>query len=280
MLVVLGIGGCDLSTIFPNSGTDNPDTNNPGNNQTVPAPAPVFTRPISSITAPAGQLIQVAWFATSSQKTVVSHLFYDEDGLKNSGDEVLLTQSSKVAGDYSAGTYTWDTTGFTPATYHLLLVANDGVNPAVTVYCNYTVTIVDSTPTLSVSEPFSPVSVSPAENVVLKWTQYAPLAASTVTLYYDNDKDHDNGYITKIATLPQAAPPAPAAPTSGTCRRSRQVSTTSSPDSTMAPTPSTDYSPAPVGISGPAVQVFNPAAPLPGTAAARWRYLPGHRRQD
>lgn len=251
-LVALSMGGCDLSSILPSTGNGN---NPPA--QTVPPPQPVFTKPVASLTAPAGMPVPITWFATSDSKTVVSQLYYDKDGLKNTGDEVLLTQASKVAKDYSANAFTWDTTGMLLGTYHLLVVASDGVNTPVTVYSNYTVTIVDSTPAITVTEPFTPVSVTPAENVVLKWTQYAPLAPSKVTLYYDDDINRANGYVAKIVTLDEPAsstgdtyvwnvPAIPAGQYYILAELDFGTGTIFS------------YSPSPVGVSGPAVQLFNP----------------------
>ncbi len=154
---------------------------------------------------PAGQAVQVTWYASSSEHTVVSQLFYDKDGVKDSGDEVLLTQLSKVANDYTVCDFSWDTSSMTPGTYNLLLVADDSTNPIVTIYNSYTVTIVASTPKIDVTEPTAPVTVTPAMNVVIKWTQYAPLADSTVTLYYDDDINRANGYKAKIATFNKKA---------------------------------------------------------------------------
>lgn len=263
-LVALSMGGCDLSTILPASGTDNNGTNSSGNNNpaalAVPAPQPVFTKPTSNLTVPAGAPVDISWFASSDQQTVVSELYRDKDGLKNSGDEVLLTQTSKVAKDYTASTFSWDTTGMTPGTYHLLVVAKDGTNPAVTVYSNYTVTIIDSTPKITVTEPFAPVTVTPAMNVVIKWTEFAPLAtAPVVTLYYDNDTNRANGYVAKIATVNEAA--------------------SSTGDSYVWNVPAIapgdyymlaelnygagtvfSYSPASIHINGPSLQLLNPSS--------------------
>lgn len=251
-LVAWNLGGCDLFNLASGSNNQNPPA--------AKAVQPVFTSPSSNISVPVGQVVTVSWFASSDTNTVTSQLYYDKDGLRNTGDEVPLAPVSKVAKDYTAATYSWDTTGLPLGAYHLLVVASDGTNPAVTIYCSFTVTIVSSTPKITVTEPSVPLSVTPAMNVVIKWTQHAPLGTSHVTLYYDNDVDYTNGNKGKITPTPMEeladstgdkfvwnVPAIPAG----------QYYILAELDYGTGKV--FGYSTAPVAVNGPAIQIINPS---------------------
>lgn len=196
------MGGCDQTS----DDTGGTGTQNGGTTGGAPlvtgndVPDLTFTKPNSSRTVYVGQPVEVAWFASDYDNATVTTLYYDRDGLAGSGDEMQLTQVQKPAKDYSESSFTWDTSQLAPGTYRLLATVTDGVNPPVTVYNSSTLSVVASTPTLNVVEPFGPKSVMPAENVVINWTQFAPLGPSTVTLFFDTNTSYSDGITNTITT--------------------------------------------------------------------------------
>ena len=251
--LVTSIMGCgDLSTIT--GGQSN--TGKPAN----AVPTLTFTKPNANMTAFVGQIIPITWFASDTDDSILVKVYYDQDGLKASGDEVLLTQVSKVAKDYSASTFSWNTASLSPGTYHVLAIVDDGVNPAVTVYDSSVITIQQSVPAVAVIEPFGGMSVEPAQNLVIKWTQDAPLSSSTLTLFYDTDQDYANGVAGTINTTTQ-----PASSTGGeftwnvpAVRAGRYYLGATLDDGTHPL--AVAYAQGYLDIAGPRVEVLNPAA--------------------
>jgi hypothetical protein len=202
------MGGCDLNDVTGGGDTTTPPVTPPGGttggSSLTPAnaaPALTFTKPNSPLTVYIGQTLQVGWLASDYDNSTVTTIYYDRDGLRGSGDETQLTQVQKGANDYSESSFAWNTSSLTPGTYHLLGTVSDGVNAPVTVYCSHLVTVASSTPTITLVEPFGPKSVMPAENLVINWTQYAPLAPSTVTLFYDTNTAYSDGIVNTITTV-------------------------------------------------------------------------------
>ena len=223
-------------------------------------PVLTFTKPNMNTTAYTGQSVTITFFASDDDDPITVKLYYDRDGLPASGDEQLLMQFQKAARDYSSNTYSWSTSDLALGLYHILAIVDDGHNPPVTVYNSYTVTIESSTPTLTVTEPFGPTSVVPAQNVVIKWTQSAPLGASTVTLFYDNDQNYANGTVATILTRTE-----PAGSTGDSyvwnvpaVRSGRYCLGATLDDGTHPRVVA--YANGYLDIAGPSVQVINPAA--------------------
>ncbi len=203
-LLAAVMGGCDVT--IPGNGNGAGGSGN-GSNQTVPnnVPTLTFSKPNANLTVYVGQTVQVAGFASDTDDPITIKLYYDRDKLYGSGDEVLLGTFQKDAKDYTETSCLLDTSNLAPGTYYLLGVVDDGVNPPVVVYNDNKVTVLSSTPTISLTEPFGPRSVEPAENLVIKWTQYAPLGNSSVTFFYDTDQTYSNGTAGTITTLTEPA---------------------------------------------------------------------------
>ncbi len=191
-IVVLALGGCPAAT--PQDGVVGGEVSNQ-------APTFVFLQPTENVTAYAGQTVTLTWYDDDPDDNATIKLYYDVDRLAGTGDEVLLTTTMEDPDGAGGDSYVWDLTGVEPGTYNVLAVVDDGTNPPITVYLPATITVESSVPRITVVEPSYNLNVLPAQNVVIKWTDYAPLSNADVRLFYDDDNSIANGFLGTIATL-------------------------------------------------------------------------------
>lgn len=272
VLVALGIllatvpGGCPNVTPTDNTGRETPAVNVP--------PAIHFVEPSTDVSVFSGQTVPISWYDTDPDDNALIQIYFDKDGLKDTGDEVQLAATYEDP-DGAADSHVWTLTNVLPGTYHLLAVIDDSVNDPVTVYLPYIITVKSSGPSLSMTEPAGPQIQKPGDSLTLQWAFDIPAKDATVTLFYDTDLNKANGTSGNIITLPAAVGtgtktytwPVPAL-------QAGQYYVGATLDDMDHP-PVTVYAPGVISVNGPALYVDSPAGPMSlhcaGAVPVKWR---------
>ena len=272
VLVAVGLllatvpGGCPSVTPTDNSGKETPTVNVP--------PAFHFVEPSGDVSVFNGQSIPINWYDTDPDNNALIQVYYDKDGIKDSGDEIALTATYEDP-DGAADSYTWTPNNMLPGTYRLLAVIDDGVNDPVTVYLSNTITVKSSGPSLAMTDPAGPQTRNPGGSVTLQWGFDVPAKSATVTLFYDTDQNKANGTSGTIIAVPVA-------PGNGTRTHTWQIPALQAGQYYVGATlddqehaPVTVYAPGVVSVNGPALYVDSPAGPVflhcAGAVPVKWR---------
>lgn len=200
LLAVLGVlvmavaGGCP--TTNQNAGKDLPAVNLP--------PVLYFLQPSGNVSLYQGESTMITWHGTDAEDSARVELYCDKDGVYGTGDETLLTVAYTTA-DNPNLSYVWTPGPILPGVYHIIAVADDGVNDPVTATLASTITVKSSGPSLAIYEPALPITIKPGRQTTIGWSYDSPLKDGDVTLFYDNDRDSANGIAGTITTAQVAA---------------------------------------------------------------------------
>jgi len=139
-------------------------------------------------TVTVGSPFNITYDLSDAEDAATVSFYYDIDNLGADGT-AIASCANRPEG--SGATCAWDTTGMTPGSYYIYGIANDGTNPAVTVYSGGQVTInaaANNPPSLAISQPDGvgdAVTVGASFN--LTYTLSDVEDAATVDFYYDVD---------------------------------------------------------------------------------------------
>lgn len=165
-----------------------------------PPPVLCFSQPSADVSLYQGESVEIAWYATDTEDSVRVELYYDKDGIYGSGDETLLTAAYTTT-DRPDLSYAWTPGPILPGVYHIIAVADDGVNDPVTATLAGTITVKSSGPSLAVFEPANPITIGRGHQTTIGWRYDTPLKGGDVTLFYDNDRDISNGTLGTIMSM-------------------------------------------------------------------------------
>jgi len=154
--------------------------------------------PTQDVTDPPTGQLTIRWSDYDAEEDATVRIFYDEDGIANSGDEKTIVETQEDlegAGD----SYTWDLTDVPAGTYFIGATIDDGVNDPVTVYASGMLILTG--PSIDLLEPASDVTLKTGQTLKLRWDDTDHGHSAEVSLYYDLDLVPDNGNEVLIAQV-------------------------------------------------------------------------------
>ena len=168
-------------------------------------------RSTDDVYAVIGETIELQWLSQSVGGNATLRVFYDYDGVADSGDEVILTSTQEQAS--GQGRFVWDTTGIVltdtngdgvvdDRLVHVgVTMATTGAEP-LTAYAQGMVLLASPTRTVNimVTRPASPLVVSNGETVTITWADYDQIRNGTITVFYDRDTTPNSGNETILYT--------------------------------------------------------------------------------
>ncbi len=161
----------------------------------ISGPAVQVYNPTTDLQWHSGGSVAIRYEVTSTHPGTVG-IFYDKDGVPDSGDETFLLTQAVQSGPV---TWTWNGGVLKKGTYHIgVKVTDNVVNNSVTTYA--TGLIVENGPLLAFTSPAAPLTLHTGDVVNIAWQDQADAVNADITLFYDTDKNYGNGGYVTIAT--------------------------------------------------------------------------------
>jgi len=162
-----------------------------------------FLNPLADVTDPSNGQLTIRWTDFDAEENAKIDIFYDVDGVADSGDETFILQDRDEDPDGAADEVVWDLAAVAAGTYFIGATIDDGVNPPVTVYADGRLIL--NGPSITLVRPALDVSFFAGESVLIEWEDADPSHSADISLYYDVDLIPDNGNEQLIVVLPEDA---------------------------------------------------------------------------